>query len=52
MGYIKNELAEHNQSVKGVIIALEDDDLKLQRALSVTSNIEFYRYEVSFRLFQ
>lgn len=51
MGYIKNELAEHNQSVKGVIIALEDD-LKLQRALSVTSNIEFYRYEVSFRLFQ
>lgn len=49
MGYIKDELAEPGQQVKGVIIALEDD-LKLKRALSVTSNIDFYRYQVSFRL--
>ncbi|WP_417511347.1 endonuclease NucS domain-containing protein [Methylophaga sp.] len=49
MGYVKDELAEANQSVKGVIIALEDD-LRLKRALSVTNNIDFYRYQVRFKL--
>lgn len=51
MGYVLEELAEDNQIVKGVIIALEDD-LKIKRALSVTSNIEFYRYQVNFKLFK
>jgi len=51
MGYVKEELAETNQEVKGIIIALEDD-LRLKRALSVTTNIEFYRYQVSFKLFK
>ena len=51
MGYVKEELAEDNQQVKGVIIALEDD-LKIKRALSVTSNIDFYRYQVSFKLYK
>ena len=51
MGYVKEELAEPNQKVKGVIIALEDD-IKIKRALSVTNNIEFYRYKVSFKLFK
>jgi restriction system protein len=51
MGYVKEELAEENQLVKGVIIA-SDDDLRIKRALSVTSNIEFYRYQVSFKLFK
>lgn len=49
MGYVKHELCEEGQKVKGIIIALEDD-LKLRRALSVTDNIEFYRYQVSFKL--
>lgn len=49
MGYVLGELAEAEQSVRGVIIALEDD-LKLRRALAVTQNIDFYRYQVSFRL--
>ncbi len=49
MGYVKEELAESNQAVKGIVIALEDD-LRIKRALSVTNNIEFYRYEVSFKL--
>lgn len=49
MGYVKDELLEAGQSVRGVIIALEDD-LKLRRALSVTSNIDFYTYKVSFQL--
>lgn len=49
MGYVKDELAESNQQVKGVIIALEDD-LKIRRSLAVTSNIEFYKYVVNFTL--
>ncbi|MFJ0261002.1 endonuclease NucS [Acinetobacter baumannii] len=49
MGYVKDELAEEGQQVKGLIIALEDD-LRLRRALSVTQNIEFYRYQLSFKL--
>jgi restriction system protein len=51
MGYVLQELAEPGQLVKGVIIALEDD-LKIRRALAVTNNISFYRYEVSFKLFK
>ena len=51
MGFVKGELAEDNQTVKGVIIALEDD-LRIKRALSVTNNIDFYRYQVSFKLFK
>jgi restriction system protein len=51
MGYVKDELAEANQEVKGIIIALEDD-LRIKRALSVTKNIEFYRYQVNFKLFK
>jgi restriction system protein len=51
MGYVLEALAEEGQKVKGVIIALEDD-LKIKRALSVTTNIEFYRYQVSFKLFK
>jgi restriction system protein len=40
-----------NQEVKGVIIGLEDD-IKLTRALSVTNNIEFYKYKVNFSLYK
>lgn len=49
MGYVKEELAEKGQTVKGVIIALEDD-LRIRRSLAVATNIEFYRYQVSFKL--
>ena len=49
MGYVLQELAEKGQTVKGVIIALEDDQ-KIRRALAATSNIEFYRYQVNFKL--
>lgn len=51
MGYVKDELAENGQEVKGVIIGLEDD-IRIRRALSVTNNIDFYRYKVSFKLFK
>lgn len=49
MGYVKEELAEEGQSVKGIIIALEDD-LRIRRSLAVAQNIEYYRYQVSFKL--
>ena len=48
MGFVLDELAEDDQEVKGIIIALED--LRIRRALKVTRGIEFYRYEVSFKL--
>ena len=49
MGYVKDELIEEGQSVRGMIIGFEGDT-KLRRALSVTSNIEFYRYSIDFEL--
>lgn len=49
MGYVQAELAENGQTVKGLIIALEDD-VKLQRALSVCPNIDFYTYNIQFTL--
>ena len=51
MGYVLEELAEEGQSVRGVIIGLEDD-IRIKRALTVTKNIEFYRYQISFKLFK
>ncbi|HMS07867.1 MAG TPA: endonuclease NucS [Pyrinomonadaceae bacterium] len=49
MSYVQDELAEDGQTVLGVIIAAEDDQ-RIRRALSMTSNIAFYRYQVSFKL--
>lgn len=49
MGYVQEELAEPGQEVVGAIIALEDDQ-RIRRALRMTLSIDFYRYEISFRL--
>lgn len=49
MGYVKDELAEKDQVVKGVIIGLEES-VALTRALSVTQNIDFMTYKVKFTL--
>ena len=49
MGFVKDELAEPGQTVRGVIIALDDDN-RIRRALSVAPGIDFYRYEVNFKL--
>ena len=49
MWYVIDELAESWQEVKWIIIGL-DDDIRIQRALRVTNNIEFYRYKVNFEL--
>jgi restriction system protein len=49
MGYVKEQIAEADQTVEGAIIALEDDQ-KLRLALSMVPSIRFFRYQVSFRL--
>lgn len=49
MGFVTQELAEKDQTVRGVIVAL-DDDTRLRRALAMTPAIDFYRYQVSFKL--
>jgi restriction system protein len=49
MGFIKDEYLEKDQKVRGAIIALEND-LKVKRALSVTSDIDFYEYKINFDL--
>lgn len=49
MGYV-NEL-DPNKKVRGVIVGT-DDDQKFRRALSMVENIDFYRYEVDFKLFK
>lgn len=49
MGYVMEEFAEEHQSVKGCIIAFEDD-LRIKRALKINPSIDFYKYEISFRL--
>lgn len=49
MGYVKEELSEPTQKVRGMIIGL-DADIRLKRALSVCSDIEFYRYQIDFKL--
>jgi restriction system protein len=49
MGYAKEELAEPEQSVEGIIIGLEDDQ-RLRWALATVPAIRFYRYQINFRL--
>lgn len=49
MGYVLDELAEPNQKVKGLIIGF-DEDAQLKRALRVAENVEYYRYELNFKL--
>ena len=49
MGFVREQIAENDQAVEGVIIALEDDQ-KLRWALMSVPSISFYRYEVSFKL--
>jgi restriction system protein len=49
MGYVRELIAEDDQTVEGAIIAL-DDDQKMRWALASVPSISFYRYQVSFKL--
>ena len=49
MGFVKEQIAEDDQTVEGAIIALEDDQ-KMRWALISVPSISFFRYQVSFKL--
>lgn len=49
MSFVQDELAEDGQTVLGAIIAHEDDQ-RIRRALMMTPSINFFRYQVSFKL--
>ena len=49
MGFVKKELAINGESVRGIVIAL-DDDLRLRNALSMVPSIDFFRYQLDFKL--
>jgi restriction system protein len=49
MSFVQDMLAEIDQTVHGIIIALEDDP-RIRRALAMVSNIMFYRYQINFKL--
>lgn len=49
MGYVKEELAEPEQTVEGVVIGLEDDQ-KLRWAIAPVPTVTFYRYQITFKL--
>ncbi|WP_456297591.1 endonuclease NucS domain-containing protein [Chlorobium ferrooxidans] len=49
MGFVKEQIAESDQTVEGVIIALEGDK-KMCWALMSVPSISFYRYQISFKL--
>ncbi len=49
MGFVKQDLAIKNESVRGIVIALEND-LRLRNALSMVPNVSFYRYQIEFKL--
>jgi restriction system protein len=46
MGFVKEQIAEDDQSVEGAIIAL-DDDRRLRWALASVPSISFYRYQIT-----
>ena len=49
MGYIKNELADEGDSIKGVIITGEDD-LRIKYATQMLPSVDFYQYQISFQI--
>jgi restriction system protein len=49
MGYVQDVLADKDQAVQGLIIALEDDQ-RIRRALAMVPSIQFFRYQISFKL--
>jgi restriction system protein len=49
MGFVKEQVAEADQTVEGAIIAL-DDDQKLRWALMSVPSSSFYRCQIGFKL--
>lgn len=51
MGFVKKDLCQDGRSVRGAIVAHEDD-LGMRNALSMVEGVDFYRYSIDFKLSQ
>ena len=51
MGFIKAEVVNNDQKIKGLIIGLKED-LGLQRAISINPDIEYSINKITFELFK
>lgn len=49
MGFVKKDLCQDGRTVRGVIVA-HQDDLGLRNAISMVNDVEFYRYSIDFKL--
>jgi restriction system protein len=49
MGFVKRDLCQEGKSVRGAIVA-HQDDLGLRNAISMVDDVEFYRYSIDFKL--
>jgi len=49
MGFIKKEYCQEGKSVRGAIVA-HQDDLSVRNALSMVDGVDFYLYSVDFKL--
>lgn len=49
MGYLNEHWVDNGQTVRGIIVALEDDT-KLRYALKMVPSVAFYRYKISFSM--
>ena len=49
MGFVKKDLCQDGKSVRGAIVA-HQDDLGMRNALSMVKDVEFYRYSIDFKL--
>ena len=51
MSFIKAEVVNNDQKIKGLIIGLKED-LGLQRAISINPDIEYSINKITFELFK
>jgi len=49
MGFVRNDLAVNGETVRGLVIA-HQNDLRLRNALSMVPSIDFFIYQVDFKL--
>ena len=49
MGWVKENLVQHGESVRGIVIASERDE-RIQYALEMIPNVSLFLYRVSFEL--
>jgi restriction system protein len=51
MGFVKRDLCQEGKTVRGAIVA-HQDDLGLRNAISMVEDVDFYRYSIDFKLYK